>query len=379
MKCPKCGADLEKDQQFCTQCGTPVPRKNHATIILLSMIAVLLIALCIVVGINVIPAAISRFGHANDTAVMEAESSAVIVSPPLEEASSEQISEPQDASPAGDKAESSAEDSSAAEPSETVTRNGWVEEDGGWRYYDKTGKYLTAQWVHDGDDNYYVDENGFMLTETWMDTEIGQRYLGADGKMIVEGWVYPDLAAAYPNQPYYGSPYIRNTVLLTDDWLVMNPTESFAGAECVYFGSDGDFDAVANMDYIEEMLNNYYRSYLVSINEQDISCLEYTSDINRAKMATRISNSSNKKNIYTSYGIWIDWDSVLLADNAKVYLNAFVEFSIVNRSDGKNEHTSSNYYSFELTTDNYEDDYIVNRIAYPTEDEYACHTVAAFE
>lgn len=413
MKCPKCKAPMEKGQKFCARCGCPASKHSSGKNALLIILSVLILAIFVFIGIKVIFYLKSSVSDTSGKVFAPSqadtsENSADRVVSSLLEFGSESSSE------SGSQSESSAEESSA------VMLSGWIEEDGGWRYYEG-GTYLTREWVQDegyyyyldtngymtrnswvqdGGSKYYVDQDGHMMTEdwldqagnsyyfdqngrmvtkTWVDTDAGRRYLGADGKMVQDGWAYQDLVEDGPAQPCYVSPFIRNGVLLTSDWVVLNPTETFQGAECAYFNENGDFSCIANMDYIEDMLDQYYRSYLISINEQDIGNLEYTSDINRSRMASRISNSSNRKNLYTAYGIWIDWDSVDLADNGVIYINALVQFDIVNRSDGLNEHTSSNYYSFELRTDHYEDDYIVYKIAYPSEAEYEAHQIAAFE
>ncbi len=83
-------------------------------------------------------------------------------------------------------------------------KSGWVQEDGGTRYYyeDGTGQCVRNDWWQAGDDWYWFDGAGMMVTDTWYiyDDGEGDRwyYMGPDGKMRtglqdVDGkWYYLD-------------------------------------------------------------------------------------------------------------------------------------------------------------------------------------------
>lgn len=78
-------------------------------------------------------------------------------------------------------------------------KTGWVEENGGWRFYlGDTGNYVTNAWYKDGDDWYWFDGSGIMVCNTWYLYMGYWYYLGTDGAMVkglqdVNGkWYYLD-------------------------------------------------------------------------------------------------------------------------------------------------------------------------------------------
>lgn len=83
-------------------------------------------------------------------------------------------------------------------------KSGWVQEDGGTRYYyeDGTGQCVRNDWWQAGDDWYWFDGAGKMVTDVWYEYDDGEGsrwyYLGPDGKMRtglqdVDGkWYYLD-------------------------------------------------------------------------------------------------------------------------------------------------------------------------------------------
>lgn len=70
---------------------------------------------------------------------------------------------------------------------EPVTKSGWVQECGGWRYYypDGSGKYVVNAWYQDGDKWYWFNGAGMMVSNTWYQYKGEWYYLGSDGAMCV--------------------------------------------------------------------------------------------------------------------------------------------------------------------------------------------------
>lgn len=78
------------------------------------------------------------------------------------------------------------EDFKAALVSVPVKKSGWVEENGGWRFYNgDTGECVRNKWHQDPDGKWYwFDGAGIMVTNTWYKYNGGWYYLGADGAML---------------------------------------------------------------------------------------------------------------------------------------------------------------------------------------------------
>lgn len=70
-------------------------------------------------------------------------------------------------------------------------RRGWIEEDGGWRFYlDDTGEPVRDAWYRDGWDWYWFNGNGMMAADTWKTGNDGKwYYLKPDGAMARNRWV----------------------------------------------------------------------------------------------------------------------------------------------------------------------------------------------
>lgn len=64
-------------------------------------------------------------------------------------------------------------------------KSGWLQEDGGWRYYKgDTGLPVRNDWLQDTDSKWYwFDGAGIMVTNTWYKYNGGWYYLGPDGAM----------------------------------------------------------------------------------------------------------------------------------------------------------------------------------------------------
>lgn len=67
---------------------------------------------------------------------------------------------------------------------EPVIKSGWVQEDGGWRYYNgDTGQCVRNDWLKDGQEWYWFDGAGMMIRNTWYRYKDAWYYLGDDGAM----------------------------------------------------------------------------------------------------------------------------------------------------------------------------------------------------
>ncbi len=60
---------------------------------------------------------------------------------------------------------------------------GWVQENGGWRYYLGGGACVRNDWYLDGQDWYWFDGAGMMVHDVWYQYNGDWYYLGADGAM----------------------------------------------------------------------------------------------------------------------------------------------------------------------------------------------------
>ncbi len=71
------------------------------------------------------------------------------------------------------------------------TRSGWVEEDGGWRFYlNDTGQPVRNAWYRDGWDWYWFNGAGLMVSDTWKTGADGKwYYLTQEGAMARNQWV----------------------------------------------------------------------------------------------------------------------------------------------------------------------------------------------
>ncbi len=70
-------------------------------------------------------------------------------------------------------------------------RSGWVEENGGWRFYlGNTGEPVRNDWYLDGNDWYWFDGAGMMVSDNWKTGSDGTWYfLGSNGAMVRDQWV----------------------------------------------------------------------------------------------------------------------------------------------------------------------------------------------
>ncbi len=70
-------------------------------------------------------------------------------------------------------------------------KSGWIEEDGGWRFYlGDTGEYVKNNWYRDGENWYWFDGAGYMAKDTWKTGSDGKwYYLNSNGAMAKNQWV----------------------------------------------------------------------------------------------------------------------------------------------------------------------------------------------
>lgn len=82
-------------------------------------------------------------------------------------------------------------DFKAALVKEAEQKSGWVEEEGGWRFYlGNTGSYVKNDWYKDSEDWYWFDAAGFMVRDTWKNGTHGKwYYLNSNGAMAKNQWI----------------------------------------------------------------------------------------------------------------------------------------------------------------------------------------------
>lgn len=92
-------------------------------------------------------------------------------------------------------------------------KTGWVEENGGWRFYlDANGKYVINDWYKDGEEWYWFDGAGMVVHNTWYRYKGDWYYLGSDGAMV-KGlqtdngrWYYLDVDGRMAMEPVVLTP-----------------------------------------------------------------------------------------------------------------------------------------------------------------------------
>ena len=93
-----------------------------------------------------------------------------------------------------------------------VQKADWVKEDGHWRFYDNSGKYVRNAWYQDGDKWYWFNGAGFMVSNTWYQYKGSWYYLGSDGAMVkglqtINGkWYYMDQDGRMATDPVVLTP-----------------------------------------------------------------------------------------------------------------------------------------------------------------------------
>jgi len=103
------------------------------------------------------------------------------------------------------------------------TKSGWVEEDGGWRFYlEDSGEPVRNDWYRDGWDWYWFDGAGLMVADTWKTGADGRwYYLKPDGAMARSQWiVWKDELYRVEDD---GSMFEGELCLATDDTGALRP------------------------------------------------------------------------------------------------------------------------------------------------------------
>lgn len=147
--------------------------------------------------------------------------------------------------------------SSSKQGSSTVSKNGWLKENGSWylynagkrltntwqgSYYLKSdGKMAENEWVYDPSYKawYYLNENGAYVKDTWQ----GSYYLKSDGKMADKEWVYDS---------YYGS------------WFYLKSGGDYANSEWYYDSYYGSWYYFKSGGYMAK--NMWQGSYYLKSN-----------------------------------------------------------------------------------------------------------------
>ena len=67
--------------------------------------------------------------------------------------------------------------------------NTWKKDSKGWCYLDANGRMATNKWIKDSQGWCYVDGSGYCATNTWKKDSKGWVYLDASGRMVTNKWV----------------------------------------------------------------------------------------------------------------------------------------------------------------------------------------------
>ena len=64
---------------------------------------------------------------------------------------------------------------------------GWVSEDGQWKYKDSSGNYVTNTWKTSGGEYFYLNSSGVMATNSWIDDTY---YVNERGARVQNSWIH---------------------------------------------------------------------------------------------------------------------------------------------------------------------------------------------
>lgn len=103
--------------------------------------------------------------------------------------------------------------------------SGWIQEDGGWRFYlGNTGQPVRNDWYQDGFCWYWFNDAGFMVSDTWKTGSDGRwYYLKPDGAMAQNQWVIWKDELYRVNED--GSLFEGEICLATNDEGAFQPTK----------------------------------------------------------------------------------------------------------------------------------------------------------
>lgn len=143
--------------------------------------------------------------------------------------------------------------------------------------------------------------------------------------------------------------------------------------ELRYLNGNGITSLSITYQEINQLVDEYYGSYLSAINYQDISYLVRSSESNTKIMKERIKSDENRACYYQLTG-----GSVYVAekDNEKGHLNinARMELDTYSRQTGKYMRSIVLYYTFEIAYDSGE--WLVDRVGYPSASDFESGRIA---
>lgn len=143
--------------------------------------------------------------------------------------------------------------------------------------------------------------------------------------------------------------------------------------ELRYLNGNGITSLSITYQEINQLVDEYYGSYLSAINYQDISYLVRSSESNTKIMKERIKSDENRACYYQLTG-----GSVYVAekDNEKGHLNinARMELNTYSRQTGKYMRSIVLYYTFEIAYDSGE--WLVDRVGYPSTSDFESGRIA---
>lgn len=144
-------------------------------------------------------------------------------------------------------------------------------------------------------------------------------------------------------------------------------------SELRYLNGNGITSLSITYQEINQLVDEYYGSYLSAINYQDISYLVRSSESNTKIMKERIKSDENRACYYQLTG-----GSVYVAekDNEKGHLNinARMELDTYSRQTGKYMRSIVLYYTFEIAYDSGE--WLVDRVGYPSASDFESGRIA---
>ena len=113
-----------------------------------------------------------------------------------------------------------------------AAENGWVEEDGGWHFYDEDGYMESNTWKKRGNDWYYLNDDG----DVTVNERVDEYYVDGDGKMVKNKWVSPEGEETYDSPDSAADTewnyFDKNGKIVTSKWMSVNNN-------WYYFDGDG--------------------------------------------------------------------------------------------------------------------------------------------
>ncbi len=166
--------------------------------------------------------------------------------------------------------EVSVEDTTQEVETKPEIKQGWIQEDGHYRYYDNNN--IITGWLNDGGRRYFMDQNGNMVTglaeisgsyyyfnddgsmvTDWLQYGKGWYYFDSNGRMAVNRWVTVDGNSYYfgadglmyadtetPDGEYVGPDGKKVEKRETDDGTHLNKTFKYDDEEEYYVDEDTD-------------------------------------------------------------------------------------------------------------------------------------------